>query len=67
LILSQANIPSGIMVSRQYGHAMGLADLSGPGARFQGFLVAETTAFVPLGLIDESMSDAQHWIDVIFD
>jgi hypothetical protein len=71
LILRQANIKSGIMVSRYYSHAMGLADLPGPGARFemngQRFLVAETTANVPIGLIDHTVSDIEYWLGILFE
>lgn len=71
IILKQADIPSAIMVSRQYSHAMGLADLPGPGARFelegQKLLVAETTAKVSIGLIGETVSDIEGWIGVAFE
>jgi hypothetical protein len=71
LFLAQANIDAGIMVSRDYGHAMGLADLEGPGARFRlgdkDFLVAETTARVGLGLIGESVSETGKWLGIPFD
>jgi len=71
LILRQANIPSGIMVSRHFGHAMGLAELPGSGARFEvngrPFLVAETTADVGIGLIDQGMSAGEHWLGIIFE
>lgn len=71
LILRKANIPSGIMVSRHFSHAMGLADVEGAGARFevngQRFLVAETTADVSIGLIDQEMSVIDHWLGIIFE
>ncbi|MDR0513125.1 MAG: hypothetical protein LBG93_08525 [Treponema sp.] len=71
LILRQANIPSGIMVSRHFSHAMGLAYLPGSGARFpvdgQGFLVAETTTDVGIGLIEQEMSVIGHWLGIIFE
>ena len=70
IILNQANIPAAIMVSRNYGHAMGLAELPGAGARFeldgQRLLVAETTANIPIGLIGEGVSDTEHWLGVSF-
>jgi hypothetical protein len=70
IILEQANIPAGIMVSADYGHAMGLADLEGTGARFEWadkrWLVAETTAPVSLGLIGEKVSDPAHWLGIVF-
>ena len=68
VILKHADIPSAIMVSRQYSHAMGLADLPGPGARFelegQKLLVAETTAKVSIGLIGETVSDIANWLGI---
>ena len=71
VILIQADIPAAIMVSRNYGHAMGLADLPGAGARFevegQKLLVAETTAEVSIGLIGETVSEIEHWHGIVFD
>ena len=68
VILKHADIPSAIMVSRQYSHAMGLADLPGPGAHFEldgkNFLVAETTAKVSIGLIAETVSDTTNWLGI---
>ncbi|AEF86232.1 conserved hypothetical protein [Treponema primitia ZAS-2] len=70
IIMEQANIPAAIMVSADYGHAMGLIDLAGPGARFdwegKRWLVAETTAKVSLGLIGQNVSDPAHWLGVVF-
>jgi hypothetical protein len=70
IIMNQANIPAAIMVSREYSHAMGLADLPGTGARFETggkrWLVAETTADVPIGLIAQEMSDPRGWIGITF-
>ena len=71
VVLSQANIPAAIMVSREYSHAMGLGDLEGPGARFEAegkkWLVAETTAPVGLGLIGQDVSAIESWLGVIFE
>ena len=71
IILSKAGIHSAMMVSRYYSHAMGLANIAGPGARFEAFginwLVAETTANVGIGLIDQEMSDPRYWLGIIFD
>lgn len=70
IIIEQANIPAAIMVSSDYGHAMGLIDTPGPGARFdwagKRWLVAETTATVSLGRIAQNMSDPAHWLGIIF-
>ena len=71
LILAQSNIRSGIMVSREYSHAMGLADLPGSGARFDAegtrWLVAETTSKVDIGLIAQDKSNADLWLGVVFE
>ncbi|MDR3338120.1 MAG: hypothetical protein LBT16_13050 [Treponema sp.] len=70
VLLSQADIPAAIMVSKEYSHAMGLADINGPGARFEfenrAWLVAETTAMVDLGLINAKTSDKENWIGINF-
>ncbi|MDR0876848.1 MAG: hypothetical protein LBN21_02255 [Treponema sp.] len=71
IVLAQADIPAAMMVSKEYSHAMGLADLSGTGARFEAegkkWVVAETTAKVALGLIGKEVSDIEGWIGVIFE
>ncbi|MDR1177202.1 MAG: hypothetical protein LBK64_00085 [Spirochaetaceae bacterium] len=68
LILARNNIPAAIMVSPEYGHAMGLAQVQGPGAVFElggrNWIVAETTVDVDLGLIGESVSDPRYWIGI---
>jgi hypothetical protein len=70
IILEQANVSAAIMVSAGYGHAMGLVDMEGTGARFdwagKQWLVAETTARVSLGLIGEKVSDPAQWLGIIF-
>jgi hypothetical protein len=71
VILEQANIPGAIMVSAEYKHAMGLADLSGTGARFTmdgiRWLVAETTAPVSLGRIRADASEISQWMGIRFE
>jgi hypothetical protein len=71
VLLSQADIPSCIMVSKDYNHAMGLADIAGTGARFEldgkRWLAAETTAPVAIGLIREDISGKEHWLGVTFE
>jgi hypothetical protein len=70
IIMAQGCIPAGIMVSRDYSHAMGLADLKGPGARFPGgksYMVAETTTHVSIGMIAQEQSDIAQWLAVMFD
>ncbi|MDR0569436.1 MAG: hypothetical protein LBG87_09565 [Spirochaetaceae bacterium] len=71
IVLEQANIPTAIMVSVQYSHAMGLADLPGTGAHFnfggKSWLVAETTAKVPIGQINVKTSNTAYWIGIAFE
>jgi hypothetical protein len=71
IILAQANIRAGMMVSTHYSHAMGLVDIEGAGARFEShgtnWLVAETTDDVDLGLIEQGVSDPKHWLGITFD
>ena len=71
LILSKADIPAAMMVSRDYSHAMGLADIAGSGARFEAggvkWLVAETTGKVGIGLIGQDMSNTDFWLGILFD
>jgi hypothetical protein len=70
VVLGHANIPAAIMVSKEYSHAMGLADIDGPGARFEEggkkWLVAETTARVAPGLIAADKADPAKWMGVTF-
>ncbi|MFP3040393.1 hypothetical protein LQZ19_01105 [Treponema primitia] len=70
IIMEQANIPAAIMVSADYGHAMGLIDIPGVGARFEWegkrWLVAETTAAVALGRIGQKVSDPTYWLGISF-
>jgi hypothetical protein len=70
MILEQADIPAAIMISRVHSHAMGLADVTGGGARFETggkkWLVAETTDKVGIGLISAGKSDIASWLGVIF-
>ncbi|MDR2597136.1 MAG: hypothetical protein LBC76_07445 [Treponema sp.] len=71
IILIHADIRASMMVSPQYSHAMGLADIEGNGARFEHsgakWLVAETTANVDIGLINIDQSDSSKWIGILFE
>ncbi|MCL2231033.1 MAG: hypothetical protein FWC01_08040 [Treponema sp.] len=71
VMLSNADIRGAIMLSHHYSHAMGLADVPGQGARFDAlgtqWLVAETTANINIGLIDQTQADPQHWFAVVFE
>jgi hypothetical protein len=68
VILRRNNVPSAIMVSREYSHAMGLARIENPGATFsidgEKWLVAETTAKVNIGRIAREQSDTAKWLGV---
>lgn len=75
-IIAQNHTPSGIMVSREYSHAMGIADLEGQGARFPfkddsgkqlRWLVAETTTDVAIGLIEQNVSVIDYWLGIVFE
>lgn len=74
VVLEQAGIPSAIMVSREFSHAMGLADIEGEGARFpfkEGnteyrWMVAETTARVGIGRIEQKVSEITKWLGIVF-
>jgi hypothetical protein len=71
IILGHADIRAAMMVSRHYGHAMGLADIAGAGARFEAhgtrWLVAETTDRVDIGLIAQDVSETRYWLGIIFE
>ncbi|MDR3019406.1 MAG: hypothetical protein LBU66_00710 [Treponema sp.] len=71
IILNHASLRAAMMVSRHYSHAMGLADITGAGARFDAYgtrwLVAETTSKVDIGLIAQEQNDPRHWIGIIFE
>ncbi|MDR2150258.1 MAG: hypothetical protein LBO67_05485 [Spirochaetaceae bacterium] len=71
LLLEQADIPAGIMVSAQFSHACGIADIEAAGAHFPwngtDWLVAETIADVAIGRIAASMSEISEWIGIVFD
>jgi hypothetical protein len=71
VILMRADMEAAIMVSRDYSHAMGLVDVGGTGARFdfegKKWVVAETTAKVPLGLIGKDKADPAKWLGIVFE
>jgi hypothetical protein len=68
-LLQHSDISAAIMVSRDYGHAMALVQVDGAGARFdwgnKKWVVAETTAKVPLGLIAKDVSDPNKWLGIL--
>ncbi len=57
-----------LMVSHEYGHAMAAVEVHGEGARFEhegtAYLVAELTADVAIGQIEQSMADPAGWIGI---
>ncbi len=69
VVLMHAGVEAAIMVSRDYAHAMGLVAAEGSGARFElgdrKWLVAETTAKVPLGLIGNKTADSAKWLGIL--
>jgi hypothetical protein len=71
LVLMRADIPAAMMVSREHSHAMGLADVTGGGARFEAegvkWLVAETTKKIDIGLISQDMSNPESWLAILFE
>lgn len=70
ILLNHYGIDSVVMVSAVHSHAMGTADVPGPGARMEykdkAYLVAETTAHVALGQIAADMSDPADWVVIGF-
>ncbi len=65
LLLNHYGIDAALMVSTVYSHAMAAVNIEGPGARVDvggtGFLVAETTANVAIGMIAADMADPANW------
>jgi hypothetical protein len=70
LLLHSFEIDAILLVSEAYSHALGAADIPGEGARFTvegtGYVVAEMTEKVALGLIAADMADPSGWIPVFF-
>lgn len=68
ILLHHLGYEAVIMVSAEYSHAMVGVDMPGQGARFpydgREWLVAELTADVEIGMINQSMSDIGGWIGV---
>ncbi|MFW5801829.1 MAG: hypothetical protein ACOCVC_07325 [Spirochaeta sp.] len=69
-VLDQLGFDTIMMVSTVHGHALAGVDTPGAGARFpfaeREWLVAELTAPVDLGLIEQSMADPADWMGFIF-
>jgi hypothetical protein len=70
ILLHSFDIDAILLVSEKYGHAMGAVDVPGDGARYahagKGYVVAELTDQVDLGLIAADMADPAGWTPVIF-
>lgn len=70
LILKQLNIDAFLLISGTKSHALAGVDCEGSGACFshngKNYLLAETTAHVPLGEIDDEMSNPEDWFAVDF-
>ena len=66
ILLNHYGIDSALMVSSVYSHAMAAVDTEGTGARIdaggKGYLVAETTDDVNIGMIASDMADPSNWI-----
>jgi len=71
LILANADIKSGLLMSYYYSHAMALADVPGSGIRFEShgipYLLAETTSKINIGLIDQDLADFTRWFAIVFE
>lgn len=72
-LLKMEGIDGVLMVSEEYSHALAGVLVDGSGARFsppggeqQGYIVAETTDQVDLGLINRDMADPAHWFAIPF-
>ncbi len=70
ILLRRENIRSILMISLEYEHALAAIDAPGAGARYpflgKNWLVAETTAKVGIGLVDQTQADPASWIGVDF-
>ncbi len=68
ILLHHMDFDTIMMISSQYAHALAAVDVQGDGARYEyegtRYLVAELTADVELGMIDQSMADPAGWIPV---
>ncbi len=70
ILLRREGIRSILMISLEYEHALAAVDAPGAGARYpykdKNWLVAETTARVGIGLIDQTQADPKSWLGVDF-
>jgi hypothetical protein len=67
-LMDQLGVKGLLMVSAPLSHGMAALDLPGQGARFpwdnKGWLVAELTDTVNLGMIAQKMADPSQWIGI---
>jgi hypothetical protein len=68
ILLQHMGYDAILMISSEYGHALGGVDVAGEGARFEfegtRYLLAEFTEEVDLGMIPRNMADPSKWIPV---
>lgn len=70
MILDAVGIEAILLVSTEYAHSIVGVDVPGDGARFKyegtGYLAAELTDNVDIGLIDRTMADPAKWVPISF-
>jgi len=70
ILLEYNGIDSILMVSSEYSHSLVGVAVEGFGARYyyegSGYLIAETTDNVSIGLIDQAMADPEKWMGIKF-
>jgi len=70
ILLKHYGIDAILMVSSVYSHSLAGVAVDGKGARFTlnkvPYLIAETTAPVSIGLIDQKMADPAKWLGIDF-
>lgn len=68
LILQHFGIDTVLMIAPQHKHAVAAVDCAGEGARFthkgKQYLIAETTAQVPMGRIAQDLANPRDWFAV---
>ncbi len=70
ILLHSFDIDAILLVSEKYAHALGAVNVTGAGARYtwdgKGYVVAELTDQVDLGLIAADMADPAGWTPIVF-
>ena len=71
ILLHHLGFDTILMVSMAFSHALVGVDVAGPGARFEfegrSWLVAELTADVEIGMIDQTMANPAGWLGIKLD